>query len=154
MKGETARILRAWPAPVFSGLSPSPACLCRPCVTEDESRAAGTRAAASPKCVACTAFPLSLICPPWKKASWKPRFIDPAVFSRLLSLPPCTRASSSRSAGTERVSHIVLLHLHLSGSQDLSTAVEDLHPSHKMSPHSSSLKINLISTASTREKFF
>lgn len=156
MKGETAPILRAWPAPIFTGLSPSPAWLCRLCVTEGESQAVVTRPAVSPRCVACTAFPLSQICPVWTKASWRPLCITPAVFSRPLSLPPCTRASSSRGAGTQTAHPNVLPLHHLSPSWGpfSSTVAEDQHLSHKLQRLSLSRKPNLISITNTREKFF
>lgn len=116
----------------------------------------GTRPSVSPRCVACTAFPLSQICPVWTKVSWKPAFTTPAVSSLRSSLPPCTGASSSRGAGTQTARRNVLPLHHLSQSWDpySSTTAEDLRPSRKQLPLSPSLKPNLISITNTREKFF
>lgn len=107
LKGETALILRVWPAPILWGLSQSPAWLYHLCST-GESQAVGTRPAVSPRCVACMAFHLSQIFPVWTKARWKPHFTTPAVFSLRLFLLPYTRANSSRGAGTKRAPHTVL----------------------------------------------
>lgn len=134
LKGETALTPKAWPVPVFSGLSPSPAWRCRLCVTGEESRAAGTRSAVSPRCVACMAFPLRGICQVWRKASSRPLFATPAASSPPESRPLCTRLISTRGAGTLRAYHSVLL-LHRPSQwwgQSSSPAAVDLRPSRKL----------------------
>lgn len=109
---EIALSRKAWPAPAFSGLSPSPVWLCRLCVTEDERRAAGTSSAASPRCAACTAFPLRGTCPVWRKANLKLLCATPAACSRHESRPLCTRRISFRGAGTPTACHNVRLLRH------------------------------------------
>lgn len=143
---------RAWPAPPSCDLSLSPAWLCRPCVTEDESQASATRPAVSPRCAACTAFPLSQICPAWTRASWRPLSVTLAVFSLPLSLPPCTRASSSRGAGTQtaHLSVLPLHHLCQSWDPSSSAAVVALCPSHRLQRLSPKLRRNLISVTNSR----
>lgn len=145
MKKETALILRPWPAPVFSGLSLSPVCLCRRCATEAESPATGTKPAVSPRGAACTGSPPSRIYPIWTKTSWMCRFVTPAAFSLPTSLHPCTRTSSFRGTGTGRIYHSPIPLRHPSQCRG-STAAEDLWPSHnwvRLSP--SRLSQSLIS---------